>query len=228
LRGELHVHGFQILLVESANEARAGAADLATMTELHGALAGVRLVRGSKPASAEIWIAERGTGSTGTRTVLTSAEKDAPLLLATRVVDLLRTDLREAAGHDPATGKATISTCASPGIASKPLYDDCRWKTQNVSVHDNQFHLTPAKIGCNSSLCARQAVISNWGTFPSWSPYMGEVVENAITFNQNNHWSNNQYFGQWRFMAHDTGVEIAFAAWQAAPYSQDVGSTLSP
>jgi hypothetical protein len=54
LRGELHVHGFQILLVESPHKARSGAAALAAMTERHGALAGVYLVRGSKPARADL------------------------------------------------------------------------------------------------------------------------------------------------------------------------------
>lgn len=95
LRGELRVHGFQVLLVESAAGTRSGATDLSAMTELHGALAGVSLVPGSKPVSAEIWLAARENGSTGSRTVLDSGPKDAPLLLAIRVVDLLRTNLRE-------------------------------------------------------------------------------------------------------------------------------------
>ena len=120
LRGELHVHGFQVLIVESANEARTGAADLAAMTELHGALAGVCPVRGSKPASVEIWMAARGTGSTGIHTIFTSAEKDAPLLLAIRVVDLLRTNLREYAGDDaPASGTQNPHPrLVSPEVAS--------------------------------------------------------------------------------------------------------------
>jgi hypothetical protein len=54
------------------------------------------------------------------------------------------------------------------------------------------------------------------------------VIQDAITFSQGNHWSNNRYVGPWRFMAHDTGTEMAFAAWQAAPYGQDAGSTLLP
>ena len=53
-------------------------------------------------------------------------------------------------------------------------------------------------------------------------------MEEAITFHQNNRWSNNHYVGPWRFMAHDTGVELTLAAWQAAPYQQDVASTLAP
>jgi hypothetical protein len=123
---------------------------------------------------------------------------------------------------------ATLKTCTQPGIATAPLYDDCRWKTQNVSVHDNEFHVNPANIGCNNSFCARQAILSNWGTYPDWSPYEGKVIEDAITSSQNNHFGNNHYVGPWRFMAHDTGIEMAFSAWQAAPYEQDTGSTITP
>jgi len=57
---------------------------------------------------------------------------------------------------------------------------------------------------------------------------MGEVIENAITFNQNNVFAKNQYYGPWRFVAHDTSIELAFTAWQANPYGQDQSSTLTP
>jgi hypothetical protein len=121
---------------------------------------------------------------------------------------------------------ATLASCAQPGIATAPLYDDCRWKTQNVEVHDNEFHVTPANISCVNDFCARQAILSNWGTFPSWSPYLGPAIENAITFNQKNRFRDNRYHGPWRFMAHDTSITVDFATWQAAPYGQDPGSTM--
>jgi hypothetical protein len=69
------------------------------------------------------------------------------------------------------------------------------------------------------------AVFSNFGTHPSNSPYLGTVVQNAITFEQNNRWSNNEYHGPWRFMPFDMGRNIAFPDWQATPYQQDAGST---
>jgi len=121
---------------------------------------------------------------------------------------------------------ATPTSCAQPGIATAPLYDDCRWKTQNVEVHHNEFHLTPTNIGCTNDLCARQAILSKWGTLPSWSPYMGPSISDAITFNQNNRFRSNRYFGPWRFMARDTSINIDFASWQATPYGQDPGSTM--
>ena len=87
---------------------------------------------------------------------------------------------------------ATRTSCAQPGIATAPLYDDCRWKTQNVEVYQNEFHLTPANIGCTNDFCARQALLSNRGTSPSWSPYLGTSISNAITFSQNNRFRNNR------------------------------------
>jgi hypothetical protein len=69
------------------------------------------------------------------------------------------------------------------------------------------------------------AVLSNVGTFPDWSPYMDEVVQDAITFDQDNRWHDNAYFGPWTFMPHDTGANLKPSQWQGTPYGQDKGST---
>jgi parallel beta-helix repeat protein len=117
-----------------------------------------------------------------------------------------------------------MKRCAAQNISKDPLYDDCRWKTQRVDIHDNRFSVDTSKIGCNA-LCARMAVVSNYGTFPDWSPYHGDSVQQAITFAQHNTWRDNHYFGPWTFMAKDTGSVIHPAQWQSAPYSQDKNST---
>jgi hypothetical protein len=117
-----------------------------------------------------------------------------------------------------------MDRCTQPAISKDPLYDDCRWKTQNVDIHDNRFAIDTRKIGCNA-LCARMAVISNYGTYPDWSPYRAETVQEAITFGQNNTWRDNHYSGPWTFMAKDTGQVIHPSQWQSAPYSQDQHST---
>lgn len=125
-------------------------------------------------------------------------------------------------------GAATLSTCADGTIASEPYYSDCRWKTQNVSVHDNLFSLDPAKVGggCDSANgCGLQGLFSNDGTYPSWSPYQGAVIEDAITFHQNNVFSSNRYVGPWHFMVYDQATLLDASGWQAAPYGQDRGST---
>lgn len=125
---------------------------------------------------------------------------------------------------------ATITTCGDPAsggmVDQEPYYSDCRWKTQNVKVHNNIFSLNRANVtGCTaSSSCGYQGLFSNFGTFPTWSPYMGSVIQQAITFDQNNLFSNNTYLGEWNYMAKAQGNSYNFALWQAR-FGQDTGST---
>jgi hypothetical protein len=93
-------------------------------------------------------------------------------------------------------------------------------------VYDNDVRVTPSAIGCTASLCARQALLANFGTWPADSPYHGDSVQDAITFHQGNLWTSNRYVGPWRFMAHDMDTVLDLASWQAAPYGQDAGSTV--
>jgi parallel beta-helix repeat protein len=121
---------------------------------------------------------------------------------------------------------ATTATCVQPRIATPPLYDDCRWKTANVAVHDNDFWLTPETTALVPVPSARQALISNLGTAPDWSPYLGTAIEDAVTYKQNNRFWSNHYRGTWYFVAHDTTNVLSIDAWRAAPYLQDSGSVL--
>lgn len=122
---------------------------------------------------------------------------------------------------------ATTSQCQQPGIASEPLYSDCRWKTQHLDVHHNTFMIDPTVVdgGCDPRFCAESAVFANWGTVPDWSPYKGNVIQEAIAFGQGNSWHDNTYSGPWRFVAYDTGRNLTWDQWRAAPYHQDAGST---
>ena len=121
---------------------------------------------------------------------------------------------------------AKLSTCNSSNIAKAPYYSDCRWKTQNVKVHHNTFKMNTSNFfNCSTKMCGRNAVFSNYGSYPSWSPYKGDVISKAITFNQGNVFSNNTYVGTWNFTVLDTGTLVSSSAWKAAPYNQDAGST---
>lgn len=129
---------------------------------------------------------------------------------------------------------ATLTTCGDPAsggqIDTEPYYSDCRWKTQNVSVHNNTFSIDKSAItSCETMThsCGLQGIFSNSGSSPTWSPYMGSVIQQAITFNQNNVFSNNTYLGDWNFMVHDQSTVASPAFWMASPYGQDVGSTFN-
>ncbi|MEX0429536.1 right-handed parallel beta-helix repeat-containing protein [Nocardioides sp. DS6] len=124
---------------------------------------------------------------------------------------------------------ATEAACGTPAkIGTAPYVDDCRWKTQHVRVTGNRFELHPGRIpGCASSGgCGFVGLFSQWGTYPAWSPFKGAVVEDAVTLHQDNRFGDNSYVGPWRFMAHELGHPVSWAAWRAAPYDQDHGSTV--
>ena len=141
----------------------------------------------------------------------------------------------------PANTSSGATTLANPGVATEencsdsdltgtdPYYDDCRWKTQNLRVTDNEFVLTPSHLGaaCTAARqCGYTGVFSNYGSYPSWSPYLGTVVEKEITLEQDNQWRNNHYSGPWRFMALELGNRIPWREWRGSTYGQDSGSTL--
>ena len=116
------------------------------------------------------------------------------------------------------------NTCTPEAIRKEPFYSDCRWKTQNVLVTQNYFSIDRAALSCRAS-CGRQAVFSNWGSVPHWSPYMGPVIQNSVVFRQNNRFAGNTYIGEWEFVAVDMGRSMLdLRAWQASPYHQDTGS----
>ena len=125
-------------------------------------------------------------------------------------------------------GTGTLRFCAPPTIWSEPYLSDCRWKTQNVFVHNNHFSIDKAVLpGCPGAVsCGKQALFSNWGTWPEWSPYQARTVQDAITFKQNNVFAGNSYVGDWAFMAYDTANVVNFDQWRGAPYGQDGTSTL--
>jgi hypothetical protein len=123
---------------------------------------------------------------------------------------------------------ATVKACADKtSIKDKPYFDDCRWKTQNLVVEGNVFQTDPSKIRLCVGLkgCGFNGLFSNYGTYPRWSPYKAKVVQENITFRQNNVWRNNTYVGDWHFMVEEAGNTVAWDAWRAAPYNQDADST---
>lgn len=127
-------------------------------------------------------------------------------------------------------GVATEEACSDPDlVAVAPYVDDCRWKTQNLRVQHNTFRFRPARIGpsCRSERgCGYVGLMSQWGSYPDWSPYLGTTVEEAITFEQGNRWRENRYVGPWRFQVKELWNVVGWAQWRRAPYRQDRGSTL--
>ena len=71
-------------------------------------------------------------------------------------------------------------------------------------------------------------MFSEFGIAP---PYVGTGVEENITFNQGNLFSDNTYCGPWQFDALAQGAVYQFGTWTApvasGGFGQDAGSTLN-
>ena len=138
----------------------------------------------------------------------------------------------------------TISKCAAHLSETSPVdyYEGCRWKTKNVLVDDNTFNFNAASVGpsCTvAKLCGFNGLFSNYGNkYNETTP---------ITFDQNNHFTDNTYNGPWSFWAwsqSNIANPVTWAEWRAAPtdqcstrkeisggscnsgFGQDAGSTL--
>ena len=142
---------------------------------------------------------------------------------------------------DPA--RFTTTTCAKDVPNSKPTqspdyFDDCRWRTQNVSVTDNTFTFTPAAVASNCTSaagCGMNALFSEYG---SYAPYGGWVVPVNISNAQNDHFADNTYTGPWNFVGFTQGDVVSWADWSGGFTDengsgdhfgpQDAGSTYTP
>jgi hypothetical protein len=105
-----------------------------------------------------------------------------------------------------------------------PLYPEVdtdgnkRWNTQNVTVSNNTFTYD-ADAGCTTK-SAQHNYCAVTGLFSTTM-----TVDQAIAFQQNNHFGANTYTGPWQFLSPDQGSTLLSpAAWQAAPFNQDPGS----
>lgn len=93
LQGELKVHAFEVVLIDTTDETSPN--DLERAAAREGAVAAISLLRSHDAASADIWVSDRATGKISRRSITTPQRPEGPNLLAVRAVDLLRASLRE-------------------------------------------------------------------------------------------------------------------------------------
>ncbi len=117
-------------------------------------------------------------------------------------------------------GVATVEACGDPDlIGTAPYIDDCRWKSQHVRVRDNLFVLRPDTIGSScrrSAGCGFSGLVSNYGTYPDWSPYQGYVVPDNITLARTTcgRATATSVPGHW--MQRDLGNEVSWSTWRSS------------
>jgi parallel beta-helix repeat protein len=137
----------------------------------------------------------------------------------------------------------TVASCSQHYEGSTPTghpdyYDNCRWKTQAVSVSHNTFSYTPTVLGSactEANNCGFNGLFSEYGTTPPWTAW---VVPLNISDHQNDHFSDNTYIGPWRFDGFTQGDVVTWTQWTKGftdasgsgyPFdAQDAGSTFDP
>jgi hypothetical protein len=167
-----------------------------------------------------IYISESGGFDTGSPVMLSGVDVNGVVRIANNTFD------------DDANGVVlwqSSTRCCGPtdgcdaSCGTTPLYSEPdgdgnnRWKTQNVVVRGNTFHVDTSSscAAPPASYCAVNAMFSN-----------NSAIDQSIAFGQNNQFQANTYQGAWRFLAPDQGSSLLSpASWQGAPYNQDAGST---
>lgn len=136
-------------------------------------------------------------------------------------------------------GVANLKTCSKAKLlARQPYLGDCRWRTMNVQVTGNVFRYTPGLVStlCTKArFCGFNAIFAIYGTYP---PYTAWKVPVAISDSQHNSFSNNTYYGPWRFLAFSQGGVIGWSGWthgftfeagaNKRVDKQDAGSVIHP
>ena len=125
LQGELRVHDFEVVLVDTSAET--SPSDLEHAAAKEGAVAAISLLRSHDTASADIWVSDRATGKISRRSITTPPRPEGPSLLAVRAVDLLRASLREL---EPETTLPPDIVGAAPGTAPERVRD---WASADAS-----------------------------------------------------------------------------------------------
>ena len=127
--------------------------------------------------------------------------------------------------HDYTYGRPVNKAhpCNAPGIGGEPLYTDCRWRTQHVTVHDNDFSFDRSVVPCASEYCGVMALYVSGADNQTWQPYRVADVAKAVVGGQDNRWRQNRYTGAWRF-AVEFGDRTDWKDWQGR-LAQDAEST---
>jgi hypothetical protein len=170
-----------------------------------------------------LYVSESGGYDAGTAVMLGGVDVNGVLLITDN------TFVDNAAGvvlYQNATRCCgTKDGCSSSCGGTMPLYmevdadGNSRWNTQNVTVSNNSF--TYDANGKCTADASKHQYCTVQGMFSTT-----QTIDQNIAFHQNNLFENNVYTGPWMFLTPDQGSSpITPAAWQAAPYSQDVGST---
>jgi hypothetical protein len=116
----------------------------------------------------------------------------------------------------------------------------CQWRTQNVTVQDNQFTFNPSDSvyggHCTkANSCGQNALFAPYSSTAAYPAY---TVCNSISNSQGNVFSHNSYTGPWSFLYFNQGDIATWSQWTSGITKvegsgdnfgkQDAGSTFKP
>lgn len=138
-----------------------------------------------------------------------------------------------------------IDDCPSDLAETTPVdYSSlCQWRSQNVTVQDNQFNFNPSDSfydgGCSSTTgCGQNAIFATYIDSSAGEPYDAYpawTIPNEISNDWNNVFSDNTYAGPWTFVYFNQGDIADWSQWTSGITdvqgsgdnftAQDAGST---
>jgi hypothetical protein len=134
------------------------------------------------------------------------------------------------------------NNCPSHLAATSPIdyHILCQWRTQNVTVQDNNFTFNPSASiyggRCTqANNCGQNALFSPYSSTAAYPAYS---VCNFVSNSQGNVFTDNTYTGPWSFVYFNQGDVATWSQWTAgltnvegSGYNfakQDAGSTFKP
>ncbi len=131
--------------------------------------------------------------------------------------------------------------CPSHLTETSPIdyHSICQWRTQNVTVQDNQFTFNPSDSVYGGKCTAANGCGENglFAPYSSTAAYPAYTVPNLISNDQGNVFSDNTYTGPWSFMYFNQGDTATWSQWTSGLTNvessgdnfgvQDTGSTMN-
>jgi hypothetical protein len=124
----------------------------------------------------------------------------------------------------------TSSSCQANIAETSPVdyADNCIWKTQNVTVTNNEFMFDPTTIGPSCTAANTCAFSALFGTYSAEAGHTGPAIPLAVANQQNNQFTNNTYYGGLGFTAFNQGDNVGWTQWSQGFTDGSSGDQFNP
>lgn len=182
LQAELRLASFEVLVAEQGTQRSVAALRHSAMQA--GAFAAVDFARNDQATSVNVWIQDRRSGNTITRTLELADVEDAPRVLALRAVDFVRSALRDSDASAPAS-VAPPRLKPEPRVPARPTQR--RERAIQLRVGAEAAFTGPAKVAYGPAVGLSYRVRNVQLGLSFSGPSLGAEwrdPEGAVTFHQ--------------------------------------------